>query len=417
MDIVASLYPALSERKPLPTYYTPGCLGLALVPFLVENKGFSAFSTWPFLLYLCASWPCFTTGDPSSDYYNNSQFIAFPLWYLDFVFLTPRDGKDAPAFIGRQLTDEERGDEGGVITAQGQCWKDLTTFSQRVKWAFRLMLPVHRGIGWNWQVKGVPADPHAKLPRWQYVGWQMWWVVFYYVQSMGTLAGLGLGCALRAQIRSDELLKTVVVNAIVGWLGAVWIWDRLNCAYRLAAALGVATGATETWEWPPLMGPLKDAWSVRQMWSATYHQVCRRLLSQPSKRLVRFLRLRKGGLASSYSQLFISFGISCLFHQAQMFNVTRRDMGELAFFMSQPLAIVVEDLVRWAWKKTGISGKSIYFEKVVGYSWTFVWFSMSLHLYISGLVQARVMKDWLFGYTPLEIGADARQQLLMWLRV
>ncbi|GAA90453.1 hypothetical protein AKAW_08567 [Aspergillus luchuensis IFO 4308] len=358
-------------------------------------------------------WPCFTTGDPSSDYYNNSHFIAFPLWYLDFVFLTPTDGKDAPAFIGRQLTDEERGDEGGVITAQGQCWKDLTTFSQRVKWAFRLMLPVHRGIGWNWQVKGVPADPHAKLPRWQYVGWQMWWVVFYYVQSMGTLAGLGLGCALRAQIRSDELLKTVVFNAIVGWSGAVWIWDRLNCAYRLAAALGVATGATETWEWPPLMGPLKDAWSVRQMWSVTYHQ----LLSQPSKRLVRFLRLRKGGLASSYSQLFISFGISCLFHQAQMFNVTRRDMGELAFFMSQPLAIVVEDLVRWAWKKTGISGKSIYFEKVVGYSWTFVWFSMSLHLYISGLVQARVMKDWLFGYTPLEIGADARQQLLMWLRV
>ncbi|GLB07359.1 hypothetical protein AtubIFM57258_002690 [Aspergillus tubingensis] len=141
------------------------------------------------------------------------------------------------------------------------------------------------------------------------------------------------------------------------------------------------------------------------------------LLSQPSKRLVRFLRLRKGGLASSYSQLFISFGISCLFHQAQMFNVTRRDMGELAFFMSQPLAIVLEDLVRWAWKKTGISGKSIYFEKVVGYSWTFVWFSMSLHLYINGLVQARVMKDWLFGYTPLEIGADAKQQLLLWLRV
>jgi hypothetical protein len=74
----------------------------------------------------------------------------------------------------------------------------------------------------------------------------MWWVVFHYVQSVGALTGLGLGCALRAQVRSDELLKTVVVNAIVRW--------------------SVAMGATEAREWPPLMGPLKDAWRVRQMW-------------------------------------------------------------------------------------------------------------------------------------------------------
>lgn len=100
-----------------------------------------------------------------------------------------------------------------------------------------------------------------------------------------------------------------------------------------------------------------------------------------------------------------------------MFNVTRCDMGELAFFMSQPLAIVAEDLVRWAWKKSSISGKNKYFEKVIGYSWTFVWFSFSLQLYIGGLVQARVIKDWLVGYKPLDIGVDASQRLLIWLRL
>ncbi|KAF2814356.1 uncharacterized protein BDZ99DRAFT_380904 [Mytilinidion resinicola] len=412
MDVLASLYPTLSERKPLPAYYTPVCLGLSLLPFLTENTRLASISTFPFLLYLCARWPRFTTGDPSSDYYNNSQFIAIPLWYLDFVFLTPRDGEGAPAFVGPQSIDEERRDENLAVAAQVQRWKDLTTFSQRVKWAFRLMLPAQRGIGWNWQVKGVPADSNAKLPRWQYVGWQIRWTVFYYAQSVGALTALGLGCALRAQVGPDEHVKRAVANAIVGWSGATWVWDRLNCAYRLAAALGVATGTTETWEWPPLMGPLKDAWSVRQMWSATYHQ----LLSQPAKRIARFLGLRKGSLASSYGQLFISFGISCLFHQVQMFNVTRRDMGEMAFFMSQPLAIVSEDLVHWAWKKIHPSRESTHLEKVLGYGWTFVWFSFSLQLYVSGLVQARVMKDWLFGYRPLEIGADAGQQLLTWLR-
>jgi hypothetical protein len=99
-----------------------------------------------------------------------------------------------------------------------------------------------------------------------------------------------------------------------------------------------------------------------------------------------------------------------------MFNVTRRDMGELTFFMSQPVAIVAEDLVRWAWKKSRISGKNRHFEKAIGYGWTFVWFSFSLHFYIGGLVEARVIKDWLLGYKPLETGADGGQQLLMWLR-
>lgn len=87
-------------------------------------------------------------------------------------------------------------------------------------------------------------------------------------------------------------------------------------------------------------------------------------------------------------------------------------MGELAFFMSQPSAIVAEDLVNWAWKKIRVSRKSRCLAKVVGYGWTIAWFSFSLHFYVSGLVQARVMKDWLFGYRPFEIGADASQRLL-----
>jgi len=69
-----------------------------------------------------------------------------------------------------------------------------------------------------------------------------------------------------------------------------------------------------------------------------------------------------------------------------MFNVTRKDMGEQLFFVSQPLAIVAEDLVHWTWKKTRVSKKSGRLAKVVGYVWTFAWFSFSLRFYINGLV-------------------------------
>lgn len=142
--------------------------------------------------------------------------------------------------------------------------------------------------------------------------------------------------------------------------------------------------------------------------SHVYHQVFRRMLSQPIIRIARLLRLRKGSLLSQYTQLYLVFGLSCLFHQFQMFNVTRRDMGEFAFFMSQPVAITVEDIVQGCWRNycgfapTPISASG--FTRITGYVWTFLWFSFSLHLYIDGLLDANVINDWILGETPLQAG-------------
>ena len=99
-----------------------------------------------------------------------------------------------------------------------------------------------------------------------------------------------------------------------------------------------------------------------------------------------------------------------------MFNVTRKDMGELAFFMSQPLAIITEDLTCWVWRRTRVYGENRRLERLVGYIWTLLCFSLSLQLYIGGLVEARIMKDWLLGYSPLRAGSHAGQQLATWLK-
>ncbi|KAK4494433.1 hypothetical protein PRZ48_014731 [Zasmidium cellare] len=403
---IASLYPPLSSRTPLPSYHAPLTLLLSILPFLFSNKTLTATLTFPLLLYLCLTWPCYTTGDPSNDYYNGSQFIAVPLWYLDFVFLTPTDEL---AFVGEKALYRQSKD-GDV--AVPKYWKNLSTFWERFTWAFRLMLPAQRGIGWNWQVKGIPRDEEARLGKWEFVGRKVFWMVFFYLQSVVALTALGFGVALREHFEPEERVESFIAGAIVGWAGAIWVWDRLNCAYSVAAALSVAVGMTGTWEWPPLMGPLKEAWSVRQMWSATYHQACRRLLSRPSLLLTRLLRIPQGTLLSSTSQLFLTFTISYLFHLAQMFNVTRKDMGEFAFFMSQPLAIVFEDLVFWAWKKMGLKGRNRGLERVVGYVWVVGWFSWSLKMYIGGLVKARVMKDWFAAYGPLDAGAGFGRELL-----
>lgn len=95
-----------------------------------------------------------------------------------------------------------------------------------------------------------------------------------------------------------------------------------------------------------------------------------------------------------------------------MFNVTRRDMGEFAFFMSQPVAITIEDLVRWVWRNCGRSGGNGRFEAIVGYIWVFAWFSFSLQLYIKGLMDAEVIRDWILEERPLDMGAALSRMLL-----
>jgi hypothetical protein len=117
-------------------------------------------------------------------------------------------------------------------------------------------------------------------------------------------------------------------------------------------------------------------------------------------------------------QLYLTFGISCLFHQCQMFNVARRDMGEFAFFMSQPVAITVEDFVRWAWRKAvGRQGPQVKrFETAVGSVWMLIWFSLTLHLYVRGLLTTGVIQDWILETDPLDVGAFLVPQILEGLK-
>ena len=90
-----------------------------------------------------------------------------------------------------------------------------------------------------------------------------------------------------------------------------------------------------------------------------------------------------------------------------MFNVSRKDMGEFLFFMSQPVAITFEDWVQHIWRSiVSRERRHEKFEKAVGWIWTVVWFSFSLHWYIGGLLESGVISDWVFKDDPLVVGAS-----------
>ena len=61
--------------------------------------------------------------------------------------------------------------------------------------------------------------------------------------------------------------------------------------------------------------------------------------------------------------------------------------------MLQPLVITIEDAVRWCWRK--YSGRSeddelTGFERAVGWTWTFLWFSYCIPPYAKGLLDAKI---------------------------
>lgn len=131
------------------------------------------------------------------------------------------------------------------------------------------------------------------------------------------------------------------------------------------------------------------------------------MVSRPALRITRALGLQKGTHASGISQLFLGFAVSCIVHQYQMFNVTRCDMGEFAFFMSQPVAICLEGAAASVWRRhiRPTNGRLAPMEKLGGYVWVLIWFSITLPIYMKGSRDAGIIRDAVMGTVPFELGA------------
>jgi hypothetical protein len=250
MQTLSSFYVPYSSRPLLPSLYLPFAFFLTVVPFFIPNRPLAILSTYPILLVLTILRPNYTAGDPTSDYGAGTFLLGCSLWYLDFIILSPAEGADT-RFVGDGK-------------AAGKTAEETQSYFERLIWAVRLMVTPNRGIGWNWQVKGVPSDPDIDVSKWEYVRRRLVRGLITYIRSLTALYVLGIATTL--QERSERSWAWTLCNAIIGWSGAVWAWNGINFVYSFAAAITVSTGICGQWEWPPLTGDLVDAWSVRQMW-------------------------------------------------------------------------------------------------------------------------------------------------------
>ncbi|KAK7745743.1 hypothetical protein SLS62_009624 [Diatrype stigma] len=398
------LYPSVEQRAPLPPLYTPGALAVLVLGHALGPGPLRTSASRLALLLLLLARPCFTTGNVSTDYSRTTITVAWMLLLLDL-------GGGATAarlrYVGKPSSSSKpatRDGDGSSSVGVGVGYGDLTTWPQRLRWGARLASTT-RGIGWDWQVKGVPAHPAMDQARWAFVGTSLVDLAWHSVLKALAVYGIGFCRTLQQQQQQQQQpsiavasplgSRALLLDAVIAWCGAAWGWHTVGLANALGAVVAVGLGLSEPWECPPMLDSLWNGWSVRHMWSSAYHQMLRRVLQQPGIRAARFMGFRKGTLASRYLQLYLAFFISFGLHWWAQYTITRRDKGEFAFFMMQPVVITAEDFAQWLWGRTVTDPKRKEgfrsLERFVGYVWTFAAFTATLHPYVQGMTGTGVI--------------------------
>lgn len=111
----------------------------------------------------------------------------------------------------------------------------------------------------------------------------------------------------------------------------------------------------------------------------------------------------------------MAFALSLLIHEWSIFNAVRRDVGEFWFFAPQPFVITMEDFVQCCWKRYRPSQKKAEFDqaaKVLGYMWTFAWFSVCLPPFVEGLINVGIVGGGYLEPLSMDLG---RRVTIAWL--
>lgn len=247
---MASFYRATEDRLPAPGWIVPAYYLLyACTPLF--GRGFGRGLIFVLLISLAASSPFFTTGDVNEDYGRGLPSFTLPILFLDLLLLS----SDSVRFLGAAKSASKE--------CEGIGEDDCANLWSKLKWGLRLASSP-RGIGWSWQVKGVPQHKNRYLPRRQFVlkylilGGRSW------VYKVGLNLLMGSCIAVRSHTTSPYVHWAL--DIVEGWSGALWACSGLNNFYQLAAATTVAIGLCQPCEWPPFFGNLVDGWSVRQIW-------------------------------------------------------------------------------------------------------------------------------------------------------
>ncbi|KAF1979124.1 hypothetical protein BU23DRAFT_595108 [Bimuria novae-zelandiae CBS 107.79] len=157
----------------------------------------------------------------------------------------------------------------------------------------------------------------------------------------------------------------------------------LSAYHDALAIFFIATGIDQSWEWPPLFGPLTESYTMRRFWANFWHRLVYKSFNFHASTFTRMLRIPQGTPFSRILNNCLVFVLSAIMHAMVTTLYGGRcawGRGTMVFWCIQPLSFVLEGLVQYNWKqyrKSSLSwvNTSILsaFETAVGYLWVVAW--------------------------------------------
>ncbi|KAL3476652.1 membrane bound O-acyl transferase family-domain-containing protein [Aspergillus californicus] len=205
---------------------------------------------------------------------------------------------------------------------------------------------------------------------------------FFLFNHMSTKERLGYFAVNKQWIPHDPgELRTRAATMVVFW---AILRNTLDFVHRVSSAFFVGVGQTSVHEWPPFMGSLKDAYTLRGIWGKWHHQCLRWLLTSYSNLIARgVLGLPRPSFTERYVNIAIVFILSGLMHVHYQFRIGIHDSaaGCMAFYMSFIIGFMIEDHVQVVWRSArgsvSLTSRGVrVIERIVGYIWVFSFLTM-----------------------------------------
>ncbi|RDW80058.1 hypothetical protein BP6252_04696 [Coleophoma cylindrospora] len=393
-------YPDLSSRSPLPPFLVPSIILITAATLTLPRSNTVSVTALLLILAILSQLPRYTVG--AADYVNGCQAGIALLRFLALSFCRdPRKECWRVDEIGagnEQTEDPEK------------LWKKKSTY-QRWKWALPLVLSV-REIGYSSQAKNIPTTVPRGYPIWKYCTIQAFKALWYFL--LYDICETSVQHIVRAGF-STILSQAPERQLYLAWLAAFKEYFQIAMQYFAASSLTTALRIYDPQDWPPMFGQWKDAYTVRNFWGRTYHQMMRTSLTVPSKYITtHILHLPKNSLITKYTQLYLVFFLSATFHYMGGLFAARQELGEYKFFMFQAAVITFEDFVGWLFAgnssssakskepnggKEGESGVPPW-RRVLGWFWVMACMSYSLRGWVDGRVRGG---EWSGRQMPISI--------------
>ncbi|KAF7292271.1 hypothetical protein MKEN_01479000 [Mycena kentingensis (nom. inval.)] len=264
---------------------------------------------------------------------------------------------------------------------------------ERMFWAARL-LGDRRALGWVHEERQA-TPPRPKMPRPRFVASRLLrgTVALVFAETVNAYNELYTP-ALYPD--GPSLAPTKILLFAIPYASYMVALDALNDAFA------VATRRARPIDCPSGTGPLAQLYSLRNFWGRVWHQQNRRLLTAHGKFLAhKLLRLRRGSVASAYTQLYAAFLLSGLMHYLPEYMALRHwGGGGMRFFVLQAVGITLEDMLGRCFGVKGARGW-----RLLGYGWVWAWFALTAPPWLDPLLRAGVFEPFLRSYV-----------FLLWLR-